>query len=392
MARVLVTGGSGHMGRRAVRALLDDGHDVTVADRRPAHDGRARFVEVDATDDASLLAAMRERDVTVNFVGPYYRFGTRVAEAAIRAGCPYVDVCDDADVTEALLALDERARDAGVALVVGAGMSPGVLNAVTQAAAADFDEVDELLTAWVVDERTESGTAPLDHFFHGMADEIPIWDDGDRRVVKPFTDASAEAFPFPEPVGTVEVRDIGHPETVTLPRVIPARSVRNKGALLPVQSAPIFRTLAGIGLLSDAEVEVGGTAVRARDFVVAYLTQRHNERLAEGAEDLSAMGVRVTGRRGGAEAVRHVAFSRHLSMADSTALPAVAATDVVLGGSIEPGVHGPEALGPPRWFERIVHHAGDSFDDLAVWDGDDAGAARTLSLIECGLLGEERAS
>jgi uncharacterized protein YbjT (DUF2867 family) len=42
-ARVLVTGGSGLIGRRVVRVLLDDGADVTVAGRRefPADAGLA---------------------------------------------------------------------------------------------------------------------------------------------------------------------------------------------------------------------------------------------------------------------------------------------------------------------------------------------------------------
>ena len=48
--------------------------------------------------------------------------------AAIRAGCHYVDVCDDWEPTLEMLALDTEARAAGVTAVIGLGASPGITN------------------------------------------------------------------------------------------------------------------------------------------------------------------------------------------------------------------------------------------------------------------------
>lgn len=55
--RALVTGGANGIGRAIAEALLQQGADVTVADREPASVPGARCVEADVTDAASLARA-----------------------------------------------------------------------------------------------------------------------------------------------------------------------------------------------------------------------------------------------------------------------------------------------------------------------------------------------
>jgi UDP-glucose 4-epimerase len=58
-SRVLVTGGSGFIGRRVIRALLAAGHEVTSADRHAFTDDRVHSVAGDLRDPAVVSAAVR---------------------------------------------------------------------------------------------------------------------------------------------------------------------------------------------------------------------------------------------------------------------------------------------------------------------------------------------
>jgi UDP-glucose 4-epimerase len=112
--RVLVTGGSGFIGRRVVQALLDDGADVTVADKRafpgevPRGDdgggGRVRMVIGDLCDPSVVAEAVTPgTDVIIHLAAL-----TRVLPSIEDPAATYrVNV----DVTAALL---EQARSRGV--------------------------------------------------------------------------------------------------------------------------------------------------------------------------------------------------------------------------------------------------------------------------------------
>src|SRR5258708_23032884 len=75
MARVMVTGGTGVLGRAVVPRLLADGHQVTVLTRRPAAQvpGGACRVAGDLTRGDGLDAAVTGAEVVVHLATPPFR-------------------------------------------------------------------------------------------------------------------------------------------------------------------------------------------------------------------------------------------------------------------------------------------------------------------------------
>jgi uncharacterized protein YbjT (DUF2867 family) len=140
---VLVTGGTGYIGRRLIAALLERGHRVRAlvrpesAAKLPAG---ATPVMGDALDASSVLVALRQGDVLVHLVGTPHPSPSKAEEfkkvdlasirasvrAAARAGVSqlvYLSVAQPAPVMEAYLTV----RAEGERLIGGAGLTATVL-------------------------------------------------------------------------------------------------------------------------------------------------------------------------------------------------------------------------------------------------------------------------
>ena len=122
--KILALGGAGQEGARAVsdlakspqvEAVIIGDINLDAANRLKSSIGgtKATSVRVDATDHEQLVAALRDIDVVLSFVGPYFRFGVPILKAAIASGCNYVDICDDTEPTLEMLELSREAEAAG---------------------------------------------------------------------------------------------------------------------------------------------------------------------------------------------------------------------------------------------------------------------------------------
>jgi saccharopine dehydrogenase-like NADP-dependent oxidoreductase len=129
---------------------------------------------------------MSGADVILNTVGPYYVYGERIVKAAIEAKTNLVDVCDDGDATEKMLALDSKAKKAGVSMVVGLGATPGITNLMARTGADKLDHVDDIDTAWAwtaIDPKM-TGSGIVEHYLHAVDGEVLTYKDG-RQVMIP---------------------------------------------------------------------------------------------------------------------------------------------------------------------------------------------------------------
>src|SRR5262249_54031610 len=141
------------MGQVIVRDLCESEplQDVVIADfnRDKAEELKASlsfpklsttFADIRNTDQlAGVLAGAK----TVINSTPYY-FNLNVMQAALAAGCHYLDLGGLFHVTRRQLELDKQFKEKGLTAVLGMGAAPGMTNVMAAHAAENLDRVDTI--------------------------------------------------------------------------------------------------------------------------------------------------------------------------------------------------------------------------------------------------------
>mgnify|MGYP000854611887 CR=1 FL=1 len=366
--RAVVLGAGGGIGATAARTLAIAGgfDELVLADLDPeaAADAANDWPEVtctlhtagvDVSDPIALAELLTGADIVVNCVGPFYRFGPPTLAAAIAAGVPYVDVCDDLAPTLQMLELHDEAVAAGIPALIGMGNSPGLANVLVKYCADNLlDTVTEVDILHIHGGEPTEGAAVLKHRIHAMTSDVPVWQDGAERTVRMLEPSGAEFITDVDfrQVGTYPVYPYPHPETVTLPRNLPdLRRATNRGVVFPLSYFELTADLVRAGVCGTDPLLVYGEPVVPIDFAVAHLIDQRPRLLAEAdiTEPGGCLRIDVAGTKDGADHRFVFSLSSQGSgAAEGTGIPAALGAIMMSRGDLAtPGVYPPEGLVDP---------------------------------------------
>ncbi|MHA2244264.1 MAG: saccharopine dehydrogenase family protein [Candidatus Hodarchaeales archaeon] len=373
MVKIIVLGGCGVVGRIAVKTLttFPDFSKVVIGDINveEAHEltkkigsDKVLFRKINATEPGNLRNAIKDFDIVLNCIGPFYKFGPLVLRSAIETGRNYVDINDDVDATQEALTMDNEAKRADISALIGMGSSPGVTNLLAKFAADQLlDEVDSIDLYHAHGGEPSEGQGVIYHRIHSMSIDIPVFIDGKFDTISFFGDdgkALEEEIDFLK-LGKYRVHPYPHPETITLPNYIDGvKRVTNKGTVLPPEYFYLITDIVKLGLIDDKPLNVKGNMISPLEFSISYIINQR-ERILKETNFGSQRGCVKIVVKGKVDGNTHQYIfslaSEEQAMGEGTGIPAAIGAVLMKRGLItKRGVLPPEACVSPLDFLAIM--------------------------------------
>ena len=392
--RILLVGAGGvGSAFAAIAARRDFFEAIVIADYDEARavkaaEDDARFVgaKIDASDEASVAALVREHGIThvMNAVDPI--FNMAIFNGAKAAGADYLDMAMSLsqrhpekpyELTgvklgdEQFAVADQWEADGRLALC-GIGVEPGLSDVFARYAADHlFSEIDELGTRdganlTVTDDDGNEIFAPSFSMWTTIEECLNppvIWENGDWHTTAPFSEP--EVFDFPEGIGPVECVNVEHEEVLLMPRWVDCKRATFKYGLGD-EFINILKVLNTLGLDRTEKVKVKGVEVSPRDVVAAVLPDPATVGPQMKGKTCAGLWVTGTGKDGQPRStyLYHVVDNEwtmreygHQCVVWQTAINPVVALELLARGTWSgAGVLGPEAFDAVPFLDLLTEY------------------------------------
>ena len=361
--RIALLGAPGIIGSDIARRLVQEGQrDVLLADRREEAAGAlakrlgVESAAADVTDIAGTAKILKDCDLVVN--ATWYYFNVQAMEAALAAGCDYLDLGGLYHTTRKQLALHRRFEQAGLVGILGCGKAPGITNVLAAWGAQRFDHLEavHLRSGRKALEPTAGIKFPYSPqtLFDELALKPVVLEGGILREIEPL--GRKETVHHGEPFGEIDYIATLHSELATLPKFLGKglREMDFKVALAP-ETTKALDLLIQLGLASTTPIAVDGHRVIPRDVTGAILAGLPPVRgkeawitevvmIGEAEGQPRSLELRVTGNE----------------TQNGTAIPAVVAAHLIREKKLREtaGVFAPETVLPAERFFHGLSAAG----------------------------------
>lgn len=363
------------MGQITIRDLCESAQvsEVLVADlsieradalKEQLKSKKILTARADIKDTDALSKLLKGFQALIN-CSPYI-FNLQVMEAALNAGCHYLDLGGLFHTTRKQLELNDKFKSQNLLAVLGMGAAPGMTNVMAACAADEMDTVESIdIYAASVDLASSNHPFLPPYALDTILDEYflspYVYENGEFKEVTPMS--GEQIHDYPHPLGRASSFLTLHSEVATLPLSYKAKGVKRVTYRLglPTVFHEHCKFLVDLGFGCKESITVDGVELKPRK-ILQSMIDKHPLPESD-PDDCEVIRVDVSGTKGGRQMLTrlettvfsHKTWKVSCGALDTGVPPSIVAQMILAGEIKERGVLAPESCVPPlKFFEELA--------------------------------------
>jgi hypothetical protein len=213
LKRVIVLGGFGRFGSSIIEQLRSRGVPAMTAARRKGGD-----YQVDANDADSIRSALTDQPLVIDAAGPFQQRSMALLDAAIELGFDLIDINDDLEYAEQVLAREAIIARAGIRVLSSASSVSAI--STTMVGHSGFKTPSRVTAFLAPATRHTANAGSALSLIRSVGRPIRVFREG-RLQTRPGW-CETRSFDMPDPVGSTRGRLFESADAVYLPRIWPS--------------------------------------------------------------------------------------------------------------------------------------------------------------------------